>query len=237
MKAVSVGFLPIEWSFNEERGGYMPMDFKRQELVEISAVPVPSNPDALSIARSKGIDTASIVAWAETVGDDDTGLWVPKEAIESLLKQAAGDKTFSIPPPAPDPDPEPAPSSTKPGETTVETELSPAVAYQKTVEAAEAAEAEIVDSICKAIDAIGARASLGSAGTAKRLADAVAKASALLTTKTPAQPAAEPVDPATAPADPDGNGAPATITVDQFKAMADELTDKILAKHTGRLPY
>lgn len=54
MKASSVGFKPKEWSFAEDRK--FGVNFMRQELLEWSCVPVPSNPDALVEARSKGID-------------------------------------------------------------------------------------------------------------------------------------------------------------------------------------
>jgi HK97 family phage prohead protease len=48
--AVSVGFRPIEWRYMEEgRGG---VRFIQQELLEISLVPVPANPEALIEARA-----------------------------------------------------------------------------------------------------------------------------------------------------------------------------------------
>jgi HK97 family phage prohead protease len=56
LNAVSVGFLPIEYSFVEndpDRG--WGIDFKRQELLEISPCPIPANPNALAEARAKGI--------------------------------------------------------------------------------------------------------------------------------------------------------------------------------------
>ena len=57
VNAVSVGFLPIEYSFVEndpDRG--WGIDFKRQELLEISVVPVPANQNALlAQARSLGL--------------------------------------------------------------------------------------------------------------------------------------------------------------------------------------
>jgi HK97 family phage prohead protease len=52
LSATSVGFRPLKWDFTDdvERGGedWMPgIDFHEQELVELSLVPVPSNPEAL----------------------------------------------------------------------------------------------------------------------------------------------------------------------------------------------
>lgn len=49
LNAVSVGFLPTRWAYNEQRGG---VDFLEQELLEVSVVPVPANAEALVAARS-----------------------------------------------------------------------------------------------------------------------------------------------------------------------------------------
>ncbi len=55
LRAVSVGFEPIEYQVAEERDDgqswFVPMDFKRQALKEYSVVPVPANPDALGEGR------------------------------------------------------------------------------------------------------------------------------------------------------------------------------------------
>lgn len=67
LSATSVGFDPLEWTFNEERGG---VDFKRQDLLEFSAVPVPANPEALIAASGEGIDLAPLKSWAERVLDE-----------------------------------------------------------------------------------------------------------------------------------------------------------------------
>jgi hypothetical protein len=69
LNAVSVGFDPKEWTWDEERGGY---NFIRQELLEFSMVPVPANADALAIARSaaklKGVtfDLKPMVDWSRS---------------------------------------------------------------------------------------------------------------------------------------------------------------------------
>lgn len=90
IKGVSVGFLPKEWTYNEERGGWLPTDFKRQELLELSAVPVPSNPNAIEAAKSKGIDLGPVVNWAEAFRDQSGG-HVPglDEKVQAFLDQAA----------------------------------------------------------------------------------------------------------------------------------------------------
>jgi hypothetical protein len=252
LKAVSVGFLPIEWTFNEERGGFMPMDFKRQELIEVSAVPVPSNPEALAIARSKGINLDPILAWAETVRDA-SGLWVPEDGIKSLLDQAAGEKTISVPKAEPAAevgdgivwDGEPitldAPVSiTIAGEARAEDIMkaiaekakcpppAPAAAYAASVKAAEDAESEIISAIESAVDALSARKSSGlvSADNADRLSAAMVKAAELL------GPLVEVPDDTTPEPAPSGLG----MSRAEVKALAEKTADELARKHTGRWP-
>lgn len=45
LKATSVGFRPTEYDFAKDRKGGL--DFRKQELMEFSVVPVPANPDCL----------------------------------------------------------------------------------------------------------------------------------------------------------------------------------------------
>lgn len=52
LKAVSVGFLGKEWEERDDGG----VDFKKQELLELSAVNVPANPAALTTLRSMQSD-------------------------------------------------------------------------------------------------------------------------------------------------------------------------------------
>jgi HK97 family phage prohead protease len=72
LNAVSVGFLPIEYSFVEndpDRG--WGIDFQRQELLEISPCPIPANANALlAEAKSLGLgprDTNRLRRWTQTV--------------------------------------------------------------------------------------------------------------------------------------------------------------------------
>jgi hypothetical protein len=51
LNAVSVGFIPLEWE-NGKKDGDPRKRYTKQEMLETSAVPVPSNPDALQQARS-----------------------------------------------------------------------------------------------------------------------------------------------------------------------------------------
>jgi hypothetical protein len=91
MRAVSVGFRPIKYAENQERGGWYPIDFLEQELLEYSGVPVPSNPNALEGAKSLGIDVGPMREWAEKILDGDNEgdrvrLWIPRETVESIHK-------------------------------------------------------------------------------------------------------------------------------------------------------
>ena len=58
MKATSVGFIPDPDSIVEGDGEKAPKrTYKKQELLELSAVPVPSNPNALVQAQEEGVIT------------------------------------------------------------------------------------------------------------------------------------------------------------------------------------
>jgi len=92
LKGTSVGFRPLKWALNSERGG---MDFHEQELLEFSVTPVPAHPDALIEARDAGIDVGPLKAWAEEVlaMHKDVGAAAVLKAVEqpTLLKDAPGD--------------------------------------------------------------------------------------------------------------------------------------------------
>lgn len=99
LRAFSVGFDPSEYVMNEDRRG---IDFKVQELLEFSAVPVPANPEALLGAKGAGIDLAPLVEWASEVldkWDEDGGLIVlNRPLVERALRLAEGEKiTITVP--------------------------------------------------------------------------------------------------------------------------------------------
>lgn len=56
---VSVGFNPLEWEYNASRETgdewndyfYPPLDYTRVELLEVSVVTIPANPDAFAVGR------------------------------------------------------------------------------------------------------------------------------------------------------------------------------------------
>lgn len=73
MHAVSVGFEPREYTIASDRK--YGVNYLKQSLLEYSCVPVPANPDALAIARSKGINLAPMKSWAERLLDDGASVW------------------------------------------------------------------------------------------------------------------------------------------------------------------
>lgn len=83
LRAFSVGFIPKEWEPNDH-GGYT---FKKQELLEISAVPVPALQDALAFAM-KGIKA---VPSNHTPPVDEDSSWDASKAVQQLRKWASSD--------------------------------------------------------------------------------------------------------------------------------------------------
>jgi hypothetical protein len=51
--AVSVGFIPLRWEDGNEKASYR-RKFLEQELLEVSAVAIPANPNALALAYKSG---------------------------------------------------------------------------------------------------------------------------------------------------------------------------------------
>lgn len=78
LKAASVGFIPQKMLRDEEaeQEGFTGYVFEKQELIESSIVPVPSNPRALEGAKSIGIDCTPMIKWAEEILDVE-GLDIP----------------------------------------------------------------------------------------------------------------------------------------------------------------
>lgn len=70
LRAVSVGFRPIEAEPLDPQRPYGPQKYKRQELLETSLVSVPANPAALSLARSLNISSDTLqLAFGEHAED------------------------------------------------------------------------------------------------------------------------------------------------------------------------
>lgn len=108
MNAVSVGFLPLKWAYNEARRnswGGAGIDFEEQSLLEYSCVPVPSNPDALQQAKGMGIDLAPLHGWAAKALDEfkreaDGAIWIPRETLEQIAKASGTSRIISVGNPA-----------------------------------------------------------------------------------------------------------------------------------------
>lgn len=64
LRACSIGFRPLEWAYDETRKG---INYVSIELLEVSIVPVPANPDALVSMGAE--DLALIKGWAEQALD------------------------------------------------------------------------------------------------------------------------------------------------------------------------
>ena len=73
LRAVSVGFRAKAFTFRKGSGGAIDgVEFTRQELLEVSAVPVPANPQALAKALHDGLELPrlrSLFTFAHSVGE------------------------------------------------------------------------------------------------------------------------------------------------------------------------
>lgn len=95
LNAYSVGFNPIEWkSGNGVDEPYR--TYTKAELLEISAVPVPANPNALQLAAAKGLDVKRLgIADAEKF-EYQPGLTCEKSTEFMMLKSAITAKEAEI---------------------------------------------------------------------------------------------------------------------------------------------
>jgi hypothetical protein len=87
LNATSVSWLPLEWKHSSDKSRPYGIDFLRQELLEISAVPVPALPTALVTARAAGIDTKPLSEWAARMLDDERSA-VPRDELETIRREA-----------------------------------------------------------------------------------------------------------------------------------------------------
>ena len=72
LQSVSMSWFPIEYRSLKDRKNPDGLEFIRSKLLEVSVVPVPSNPQALITARDAGIDVRPIREWAARVLDGVT---------------------------------------------------------------------------------------------------------------------------------------------------------------------
>jgi len=98
IKACSVGFRPLKYAFaSPGQGGDRPawgIDFKQQELLEVSICPVPCNANALVAAKAAGIDVGLIRQWAEEVLDRPDSVAVPRAELIEWWKAAKTPKAI-----------------------------------------------------------------------------------------------------------------------------------------------
>ncbi len=96
LRAVSVGFLPTKHKQpDESEGRGFGVDFLKQELLEVSVVPVPSNPGSFAAAKAAGIDMGPMAGWAESVLDyaKGPGGWMTRENVERVWGEITKHKT------------------------------------------------------------------------------------------------------------------------------------------------
>ena len=93
LPACSVGFMPVDIEVAKDRGDgddwFPPINFLKSKLLELSAVPIPANQEALLDA--KGIpagDAAAVREWAERclAGEGGRTLSIPRATIERMAK-------------------------------------------------------------------------------------------------------------------------------------------------------
>ena len=116
LHAVSVGFIPLEWEGKDEENPNPKWEgnvFTKQELLELSAVPVPANANALVTARDEGFITVkefeavthqvepiqleNIEAMREQLGPQEMVYIDGKNKLAAVSKPEETDDTIRIP--------------------------------------------------------------------------------------------------------------------------------------------
>ena len=103
LNTVSVGFLPLEWEERYDEGGrFLGYHFKRMELLEISVVPVPANPQALLEGKSFAKSLADWTAQpdessflARTLQAEVAGFIKAAEDLQTRADDAADEGAFA----------------------------------------------------------------------------------------------------------------------------------------------
>lgn len=73
LRATSVGFKPIEFEAINPKDPWGGTNYTKHELVECSVVAVPANPNALAVAKSMGVSSATLrMVFGEDAGKDIT---------------------------------------------------------------------------------------------------------------------------------------------------------------------
>lgn len=81
--AYSVGFIALESSWNDDRGG---IDFKSISVLEYSDVGIPANPGALLRSKAAGVPCNLILDWAESVRKESGLVSVNAEFAQKLIE-------------------------------------------------------------------------------------------------------------------------------------------------------
>ncbi len=95
--AASVGWIPLEYRFVEDGDRGFGIDFLEQELLEWSVVNIPANPECLVGARSLGIDTKPLIAWAERALDQGGMTLISRAELETLREAAGAPAVYEVP--------------------------------------------------------------------------------------------------------------------------------------------
>jgi|TARA_Y100000310_G_scaffold317685_1_gene370826 HK97 family phage prohead protease len=96
LHATSVGFMPKEWKDGESDDDAR-RRYKTQELLELSAVPVPSNPEALINARDTGVISVKEFNGIAKQGTDFLKAFIPLFDYEKVQKPEETDDYIRIP--------------------------------------------------------------------------------------------------------------------------------------------
>jgi HK97 family phage major capsid protein len=95
LSATSISWLPIKWSYSNDRARPGGIDFTEVDLLECSAVAVPALPTALATARDAGIDISPFAEWATRALDEGRSP-IRKKELEMVRSLAsAPTKTYS----------------------------------------------------------------------------------------------------------------------------------------------
>jgi hypothetical protein len=101
LRAVSVGFEPLEWRVNETRddgqGIFVPVDFTRQLLREVSVCPVPANRNALLDEKrlgEVGLGLDDVATLVEDMLDGTGHAFLPRADLEALRAATRGTKVM-----------------------------------------------------------------------------------------------------------------------------------------------
>ena len=95
INATSVSWIPLSWSYSQDRSRPGGIDFKLADLLEISQVPVPSLPTALATARSAGLNLKPLIEWTERALDRNSEIPImPKPKLVELRRAAGAPAQF-----------------------------------------------------------------------------------------------------------------------------------------------